>query len=320
MTTFEEYNKLSVSGYVPRHASLVTDRYRSIKIPKIKQVRYRQIITGYRQLYEPCAPLKTIQAGLVEKLRKTDVEKRMFEAHAYRKFRNNKTCVSPHIGKKYLIEIDLKDFFKTCRPAELRKSIERLSLITRLKAAGLTVDAIINFGFVYEPEDIHTLFLPQGAPSSPLLSNLVFYNTDNNIRNIMRGTSIVTQDTLAYTRYCDNLLISFNRSESFRVLSNVYRVIAGAGFKINDAKTKIKSYSNRQSAIGIVCNTKINPSNERYKNLRAEIFQAAFKKSSEQEWLKINGKIAYIKFLNPVKGKLLEQHKQKWLLKQLNTR
>lgn len=93
-------------------------------------------------------------------------------------------------------------------------------------------------------------FLPQGAVTSPYLSNLVLYEFDKEI------ISYCSTYDVTYSRYADDLVFSSNIED---LLKEVYdflnEKLKEIGFNLNDKKTKFMSSNNRQIITGIVINS-----------------------------------------------------------------
>lgn len=93
--------------------------------------------------------------------------------------------------------------------------------------------------------------LPQGAPTSPLLSNLISQNIDKKI------VEIANNKYLTYTRYSDDLVLSGDiesRVEASALISDISRVLREEGFKVNFQKTKYRPKGSRQIITGICIN------------------------------------------------------------------
>jgi retron-type reverse transcriptase len=111
--------------------------------------------------------------------------------------------------------------------------------------------------------------LPQGAPTSPAISNLVMKDFDNILGQWCNDREIT------YTRYCDDLTFS-----SDKPLGAVYKkaksMLFKFGFEINEKKTRFIKNTNRQSVTGITVNEKLSVSRDYKRSLRAEL-HAVFK-------------------------------------------
>jgi len=140
----------------------------------------------------------------------------------------------------------------------------------------------------------HKNKLPQGAPTSPIVSNMICARLDAQLRAFAR------EKNCYFTRYCDDITFSTNQSKFPDGIASIERgetreivlgrdllsIIEGNGFRINDRKTRLLSRSDRQDVTGLVTNKFPNVSRKYIRNLRAalhawkkyglEAFQATF--------------------------------------------
>lgn len=144
--------------------------------------------------------------------------------------------------------------------------------------------------------------LPQGAPTSPALSNLIFKDTDALI------SDYCIQRKIRYTRYADDLSFSgdFDEKELF---SKVNGIIEKMNFKVNRAKTKLMTPGNRQTVTGIVVNEKPQVVFHKRNELRQAMYYIQkFGIDEHREYKEINqrnflehllGKINFVLQINP---------------------
>ena len=109
--------------------------------------------------------------------------------------------------------------------------------------------------------------LPQGAPTSPALSNLVMRNFDTNMARWCQRRAIV------YTQYCDDLTFSADRP-LFAVYSKAKNMLAEMGFDLNEAKTHFITNAGRQSVTGLTVNEKVSVPAGYKRSLRQEVYYA----------------------------------------------
>lgn len=235
------------------------NKYTEFKIPKRNG--------GSRTILAPTSDLKAVQKKLANVLAESydffDVQ------HGFIK---NRSCVSnaaKHIGKRFVLNVDLEDFFDTIHFGRVQ---------------GLFMSSPFNFNrqlatfiakLVCEDKK-----LPQGAPTSPIISNIICYSMDKNIDYLARKNNCV------YTRYADDITISTN-SDRFPsniayknfdevVLSDeLIKIISGGysnGFRVNSSKTKLTKRIMRQEVTGIIVNNKLNLNKRYIKQVRAMLF------------------------------------------------
>lgn len=123
--------------------------------------------------------------------------------------------------------------------------------------------------------------LPQGAPTSPMLSNLFFKDSDQKIFHYCRKRNI------QYTRYADDLVFSGNELSPQHLISYVKMLLASKKLTLNEKKTKVMGRGMRQSVTGVVVNDKIQVPREYRDKIRQEIYYCVkFGESSHWEHIK----------------------------------
>lgn len=185
-----------------------------------------------RTISEPLPSLKEIQTWVLQNiLQKVKVSP---YAKAYRRKVSIIENLKFHPKQPKVFTLDLKDFFpsiKTNSVEHIFKSLGYSDLISNLLAKLCTKENS----------------LPQGAPTSPYLSNLFFFSADNQISEFCKAHSI------RYTRYADDLTFSGDFDENV-VLSFVSEVVNKLGLTIHPEKVKLMTPNQRQSVTGIVVN------------------------------------------------------------------
>lgn len=240
------------------------------RIPKTKKVKGRKVMKGYRDILEPSPELKQLQREILEQLRTYGIGVHN-AAHAYRANRGIYSMAERHVGKKKVIRIDLADFFDTVTPvmvlSNLPKSVPK-QLLTLIE----------NWCFLEGK-------LPQGAPSSPLLSNVAFFSTDVKIqsfvRNWRRRKSTAEElkpqvndraSAVTYTRYSDDLVFSSNYVHLNHIIPLICSIIRKSGFVVNRKKVrKADSRKERQYVTGIVVNEKMSAPKDLRRRLRTDL-------------------------------------------------
>lgn len=203
-----------------------------------------------RQIKEPLPSLKEIQLWILTNiLYKFQVSK---FAKAYIPGKSILDNVKFHKGQEKVICIDLDNFFPSIKEEHV-------------------FQIFINFGYSKRISSILSKLccnegsLPQGAPTSPQLSNIFLYNFDTTISNYCIDNKI------RYTRYADDMTFS-GKIDEVKLLELLGRELASIDLKINEKKTKIMTADMRQVVTGVIVNTKLQVPIENRKELRQAIF------------------------------------------------
>jgi retron-type reverse transcriptase len=256
---------------------------------------------GRRLIMAPKRRLKAIQRRLLTLL----IEKLPVSphAHAFRRGHSIRTGAEPHVGKRLVLKLDLKDFFPSVTFARVRGLLiahgygyavaSTLSvLMTEAERQPVAVDGSI---FYVPIGDRHCV---QGAPTSPGLCNALLRRLDNRLAGLARKRGLV------YTRYADDLSFSgeMARSAAHKLRSLVARIVVEEGFKINAEKTRLMGQGSRQSVTGVIVNKTLGLSRQERRRLRAMAHQLSHQKIAEDASelrAKFEGKVAYLAMLNP---------------------
>lgn len=218
---------------------------------------------GERRICAPCDPLKGIQRQLAWLL--WQHQKSAWEidnitprlSHAYEKGKGIITNASIHRNKRYVLNMDLESFFDTFHFGRVVGFFEK----NRYFQLPHKVAVVIAQLACYEGR------LPQGAPSSPVIANLICQTLDQHLLRVAR------KYRMDYTRYADDLTFStndqlfFDRKDEF--IHSVTGAIEADGFSVNEKKTRLQFNCSRQMVTGLVVNKKISAEREFVKQTRA---------------------------------------------------
>ena len=163
-------------------------------------------------------------------------------------------CAQPHVNQKVVHTMDIANFFGTVNPRMVREVFERIHF--RQDAAAL-LTRLTTFDCQ----------LPQGAPTSTPLANLVLLKLD---RRLMRLAEI---HDFKYTRWVDDL--SF--SGGYRLLklrSLLKRVVEDEGLSVSEAKTKTMFRHERQEVLNLTVNQKVNVGGEKTAAIKKELTES----------------------------------------------
>lgn len=255
---------------------------------------------GKRLIMAPKRRLKAIQRRLLELL----VEKLPVSehAHAFRRGRSIRTGAEPHVARKVVLKLDLKDFFPTITFARVRG----LLIAYGYSFPVATTLAVIMTEADRQPVEVdgEVFHVPigerhcvQGAPTSPGLCNAVVLRLDHRLAGLAR------KHGLNYTRYADDLTLSgeLNRETVNRIRTTIGKIVQESGFTVNAEKTRLMGPGGRQTVTGVVVNQILGLSRQERRQLRAALHQLPNLPEVEQghERQRLEGKIAYLKMLNP---------------------
>lgn len=217
--------------------------YRHFRIPKGNR--------GYRHLYAPKGTLKSIQRKILRGI--LDCYPISSYATAYHKGASLYQNAEPHSHKAFVLKMDIVDFF-----------------------GSISFQTVYNtvFNTRYFPVAIGTMLtelccryesLPQGAPTSPAISNIVMKFFDD-----VMGSWCARQG-IAYTRYCDDITFSGNQN-LYPAYIKAKSLLESMRFEVNAEKTKFISQNRRQKITGIVVNEFPQVPKEYRRKLRQELY------------------------------------------------
>jgi RNA-directed DNA polymerase len=216
--------------------------YRTFKIPKKAG--------GKRIISEPLPSLKEIQRWILEEiLNKCRVSS---YAKAYKRHQSIKDNAKFHINQSAVLTLDIKDFFPSLKVADVFNIFHNLGYSSSVSMM-LSHLCCLNDS------------LPQGAPTSPALSNIIMNKVDKRIAGFVR------KHDLHYTRYADDMTFSGNFIPG-TIINFVKLVLSDMNLTINEKKTRSRKPNQRQEITGITVNSKMQVSRELRRQLRQSIY------------------------------------------------
>ena len=284
MSTLEKLQKTkslsglaSLLGYKPKALSYILYKLPSEK--KYIEFTIPKKNGGKRKIQAPTDQLKQLQRRLAGMLNTCFEEtcirskpKRSL-SHGFRKKHSIITNATKHKNKRYVFNIDLKDFFPSINFGRVRGFL--------IKNAHFNLDPKV--ATVIAQIACHDNELPQGSPCSPIISNLIGHLLDVRMANLAKKTKCT------YSRYADDLTFSTNWKEFPEKLAikingsdnewvpgrALKKEIEKVGFTINEKKTSLQYKTARQITTGLVVNKKVNIKKEYYRQARS-MCQALF--------------------------------------------
>ena len=257
---------------------------------------------GYRKLSVPDEILKAIQRQISEVLLiHMPVSK---YAKAYRFGSSTLRNAKHHVGKQVVLKLDILHFFDSIRYSTVKDKVFPEKIYAEPLRILLTM-------LCY-----HKDALPQGAPSSPAITNIILYEFDE-----LMGQWCQERD-IAYTRYCDDMTFSsdFDPSEVIRFVRLELKKL---GFLLNEQKTKVQRPGQQQAVTGIVVNEKLSISADYRRKLRQDLYycrkfgiqehlqKIGLEIPEETYQMRLLGKVNYVLQVHPDDKDMLDA--RKWL-------
>ncbi|QUS61119.1 reverse transcriptase domain-containing protein [Synechocystis sp. PCC 7338] len=272
---------------------------------------------GERTISTPVSALKIIQWKLNQLL--TAVYEVKPSAHGFVQGKNIVTNAKVHAGKRFVLNLDLADFFGSVNFGRVRGLF--MATPYNLPAKVATVLAQIC---------CHEDKLPQGAPTSPIITNMLCAKMDSQLQRLAK------ECRATYTRYADDITFSTTLKEFPEALAyavetedgdklllgdRLLNIIADNGFNINEKKVRLQVRGNHQEVTGLTTNEFPNVKRTYVRQIRAMLhawakfgleaaekeyherynFKARFALKEEASFKQVlKGKI---EFLGMVKGK-----------------
>jgi retron-type reverse transcriptase len=236
-------------------------------------------------------------------------------AHGFVAHRGTMSNAVPHVRRDVVVNADLKNFFPTITFPRVKGIFQELGY----SPAVATVLALLctecpRQRVNYAGRDLHVATgpraLPQGACTSPALSNLAARGLDARLAGLARKLG------WNYTRYADDLTFSTNGESAQKtawVLARLRHIAQEENFTVNEAKTRVQRPNSQQTVTGIVVNKRPNVPRETLRRLRAILHHAKTEGLAAQNreqhshfaaW--VRGMIAYVQMVNPERGQKLK--------------
>ncbi len=253
---------------------------------RYKTFEIRKKSGGIRQISTPITALKILQRKLNQVLKAVYEPKA--SVHGFVTGRNIVTNAQTHVKKRYVLNIDLKDFFPSINFGRVRGMF--MATPYGLHPNVATVLAQIC---CYKNQ------LPQGAPTSPIITNMICAKMDSQLRRLAKDCKAT------YTRYADDITFSttlphFPRElgyilteediEKVVIGDNLLRIIHENRFEVNEQKIRLQVKGNHQEVTGLTTNLFPNVDRKFVRQVRAMLH--AWSKfgleAAEREYLEKN--------------------------------
>lgn len=228
---------------------------------KYTTFKIKKRTSGTRTINSPIDDLKYLQKKLSYILRLIYLPNS--SVHGFVEERNIVSNAIPHVGKKFIFNVDIQDFFPSINFGRVR---------------GLFLNEPFNFS-----ENAATIIaqiscwdnqIPQGAPSSPIISNMICMKIDREL------IALAKKNRCYYTRYVDDITFSTSQrnfpneiashnENSWEPGDELNQLIKSNGFVINYDKVRMNEKMNRQEVTGLTVNRMTNVPRKFVRKIRA---------------------------------------------------
>lgn len=236
-----------------------------IEDPRYRTFQIRKKKGGYREICVPENQLKGVQRAMNRILQ--DLYPQPVNAYGFMVGKDPETPKDilantlVHVGKPWVWNLDLKDFFPTITAKKLTEVFQKLP-----------------FGFPEKQSAILALLctwkgkLPIGSPSSPILSHFACMPLDYRLSGLLEEMKMGSNVQIQYTRYADDLTFSFESKPPNELLLKIRALIQQEGFLINEKKVRLQHQYQAQWVTGIKVNAKPNLDRRYIRNIRAVLY------------------------------------------------
>jgi RNA-directed DNA polymerase len=307
---------------------------RLVASERLRNYRYRWLPrrSGLPRLIEaPKLRLKEIQRWVLHEI--LDHVPPHEAAHGFTRGRSVLTHAALHTGQPGVLRLDLRDFFATIAAGRVYGIFRTVGYSGPVAHAltGLCTNVTARMVWAALPAELDpdlvwrrswlrrrlaTPHLPQGAPTSPALANLVAFGLDRRLAGLAAAFG------LTYSRYADDLTLSgpgLTGARSRAIAGLAAEIARDEGFSVNPAKSNLRTAARRQTVTGVVVNAHPNVARNEYDRLRATLHRAALHgpgavrlrdvgvDGDVDVQAHLRGRVAWVTSLNPPRGEKLQR-------------
>lgn len=204
-----------------------------------------------RQIEAPSQRLLKYQQWIKRKI--LDVIPCSESAKGFKKNTSILDNAMPHVGKKTVINLDIKDFFPSVKYTQIFRVFHYYGY--NRQVSHLLTKMCTNSKNV----------LPQGAPTSPGIANIVMLKLDK------RMTCLAEANRCDYTRYADDITLSGDE-RIVKLVPLLKQIINEESFTVNEEKVRVQYASQRQEVTGLTVNKKVSVSKRTIKEIEYAIY------------------------------------------------
>ena len=270
---------------------------------RCKTFRLRKKHGGYREITAPKGALRGVLQALNIVLQTYDEPTPW--AYGFVCGRSVVDNARPHVGKRYILNLDLKNFF----PTITRRQVADCLMAEPFGFSSLAAELVSGLATVRT--DNGEEVLAQGFATSPTLSNFICREMDKEIAGVAAAQGVT------FTRYADDLTFSSDADilrPQGELAQQVKTIVERYGFILNEAKTHLQRRGRRQEVTGLMVTEKVNVSRRYVREIRSLLYiwerygyedacQAAWK-SYKQQHGKTKGHQNHVPLNKVLGGKL----------------
>lgn len=275
---------------------------------------------GWRLIESPLPRLKQVQRELLGLIFDR------IEPHAlsfgFCKGRSVTDFAKPHVGQAACLKLDLTDFFLCVTTGRVFGLLKRMgfrrdvSHLIALLTTVRTCEEVLTVGHpepAFEIRDFafRSRHLPQGAPTSPAIANLIAFGLDVRLSGLARKAGA------HYSRYADDIL--FSGDSDFARQAKRISIVAGTialeeGFEVNFRKSRLMRSSQRQFAAGMVLNERTNLRRRDFDRLKATLHNCVrhgpiSQNRASHPWFRehLEGRVQWVETISNNQGRKLRE-------------
>jgi RNA-directed DNA polymerase len=248
---------------------------------------------GERIIAQPAKEVKTLQYWIMEHvLRQYPIHP---AAMAYRDGRNIRTNALAHVGGRFLLKLDFKDFFHSIGGADFAQFLA----VNSPERFTTEEVMLLSRALFWDRGRQGKLVLSIGAPASPMLSNILMHDFDKAVR------AYCAPRRVRYTRYADDLTFSTRRPNILwkveQQVSEICRELRFPALALNHEKTVYASNAGARRVTGLVLSNDgaVSLGRDKKRALRAEVHHFIQGRLDEQKTTSLRGKLAFVRSVEP---------------------